>query len=130
MSLYLSFYNWHIKRNYGSKGVEDLVAVKKERSPLFIQCKNNKSGKKAMSQVELRKLREHSELFGAIGIYVYTESRKKYLYDTSTEKTIELVPIPMKVLKDWKDKNNKLKQLENIKSCNCFIDDTVKHIYL
>lgn len=106
------------------------MAVKKERSPLFIQAKNDKRGKKTMSQPELTKLRKHSQLYGALGIYVYIDTKKKYLHDTSTGNTIELVPVPMKVLKEWRDNNNKLKELENIKSCNCLVDDTIKHIYL
>jgi hypothetical protein len=106
------------------------VALKAERTPLFIQCKNNKTGVKAMSQPDLLKLKEHSEQYGAVGIYVYTDSGKKYLYDTSTKQTIQLIPIPGKIMKEWVSNQKKHKKLKNILSCNCFIDDTVKHIYL
>lgn len=127
---YLSFYNWHCKRNYRSLGVEDLVAFKKHRTPLLIQCKNSKAGVKAMSQPELLKLREHAEQYGAIGIYVYSDSRKKYLHDTSTSRTYQLIPIPKKEFDLWKDLNNKHKAEKDILSCNCYFDPAVKHIYL
>ncbi len=113
-----------------SLGVEDLVAFKKERTPLFIQCKNTKAGVKAMSQPELLKLREHSEQYGAIGIYIYSHERKKYLYDTSTSRTIQLIPIPKKIFDQWKALNDKHKKEKDILSCNCYFDPSMKHIYL
>jgi len=127
---YLSFYGWHCKRNYRSLGVEDLTALKKGRTPLLIQCKNSKAGVKAMSQKDLLKLREHAELYGAIGIYVYSDNRKKYLYDTSTSRTIQLVPISKETFNIWKDLNNKHKEQKDILSCNCYFDPSLKHIYL
>ena len=83
-----------------------------------------------MSQEDLLKLMEHSEMYGAIGIYIYTEDRKKYSLDLSTGLTIQLIPIPTKALKEWNRQNKKLKEQNNIKSCNCFVDPVVKHIYL
>lgn len=130
VSAYLSYHGWHVKRNYRSLGVEDLTAVKKCRTPLLIQCKNSKAGVKAMSQQELLKLREHAEQYGAIGIYVYSDSRKKYLYDTSTSLTHQLVPIPKKEFDMWRDLNNKHKAEKSILSCNCYFDPSIKHIYL
>jgi hypothetical protein len=106
------------------------VALKAERTPLFIQCKNSKTGVKAMSQPELIKLKEHSEQYGAVGIYVYTDGKKKYLYNTSTKDKIHLIPIPGKIMKQWVSDQKKLKKQNNILSCNCFIDCGVKHIYL
>jgi hypothetical protein len=84
-----------------------------------------------MSQKELIQLKEHSDMYGAVGIYVYTDNRNKYLYDTSTGFTIQLAPIPTKTLMEWNKQNKKLKEQNNIKSCNCFVDPTIiKHIYL
>jgi hypothetical protein len=119
-----------VKRNHGSIGVEDLTALKKDRTPILIQCKNNKAGEKAMGHKELLKLREHAELYGAIGIYVYTHNRKKFLYDTSTFRTYILDPIPKHDFDQWKALNDKHKKEKNILSCNCYFDPSVKHIYL
>jgi hypothetical protein len=104
--------------------------VKKGRSSLFIQSKKDKRGVKAMSQPELIKLREHADQYGCIGIYIYTDSKKKYLYDTMLEQTFHLKPIPKKDMLEWVAHNKKLKESKNILSCNCYINDTIKHIYL
>lgn len=119
-----------MSRKYRSLGVEDLTATKKQRTPIFIQCKNSKIGVKAMSQTELLKLREHAEQYGAIGIYIYSHDRKKYLYDTSTSRTFLLEPIPKKEFDQWKQLNDKHKKEQRILSCNCYFDPSVKHIYL
>lgn len=83
-----------------------------------------------MSKEELLQLKEHAEQYGCVGIYVYTNNGKKYLHDTSTEKTVMLDPIPVKVMKAWVDNNKKLKAAKKIYSCNCYYDKNVKHIYL
>lgn len=107
-----------------------MAALKKNRTPIMIQCKNSKIGMKAMSNTELIKLREHAEMYGAVGIYIFSHNRKKYLYDTSTSRTHLLEPIPKKDFDQWKQLNDKHKKEQHILSCNCYHDPSVKHIYL
>lgn len=104
--------------------MEDVIAVRKGEPNLFIQAKNSSMGSKAMSDSELKTLMEHADEYGCIGIYVYSQNRKKYWYNTLTKETDVLAPIPAKIFKQWSIEVNKIKQQKGIKSCNCVLDNT------
>lgn len=128
ISLYLSYHNWHVKRNYGSKGVEDLIAVKKGEPVLFIQCKNTK--KLNMSRQEIEVLRQHANEYGAVGIIIYkTEKGHKMFYNVNNNTFDILKVVPEGNMKDWVKKVNEIKKERKIKSCNCVVEKMKSFIH-
>lgn len=121
---YLSYHGWHASRKFRSLGVEDVIALKRYEPNLFIQAKNSNRGVKAMTKEELDTLMQHANEYGCIGIYVYSENRKKYWYNTITKETDVLAPIPTKIFKQWSMEVNKIKEQKGIKSCNCVVNPT------
>lgn len=102
--LTLEYNHYHAKRNSMSYGIEDIVAATNGKQSLWVQCKNQKKGKRAMSADDKEILRRHAEMYGAIPIYLYTANRKKYWINLSTGK-----PFPIKQYTDhWYHRRNKI----------------------
>jgi Holliday junction resolvase len=119
---FLSYHGYHCKRNYGSKGVEDIVAIKKGHPPLFIQCKSSTvTDKLQMTKEQINNLREHAREYGCIAIIVYSYRAKKYWYNTETDNTEEIVPVETKRFNKWAARQKKEKAKRKIKSCNVVI---------
>lgn len=131
ISQYLSYYNFHVKRNYGSKGVEDLIAMRKGDPPYFIQCKASSTVKKLnMTKQEIEIFKQHAEEYGAIPIIVYSFGSKKYWFNVQVNKHMVIVPVPVKEFTKWKTEVNKLKSQRGIKSCNCYINENYRQVFI
>ena len=111
--LILEYNGWHVNRNHASKGVEDLLAIKKGKQPMMIQCKDTKQGEKSMSVKELEVFRLHAIEYGAAPIYQYTKNKKQYYLNLETETFINFKPISKKWLDDRRKYKTMLKQEES-----------------
>lgn len=113
VQLILEYNGWHVNRNHASKGVEDLVAIKKGKQPMFLQCKNTKLGKKSMSQREQTLFALHAVEYGAAPIYVYVVGRKEFYLNLETKKYLSFKPFTKKWLSDRRKYKAILKAVES-----------------
>ncbi len=113
VELTLEYNGWHVNRNHASKGVEDMVAMKKGKQNMMIQCKDTKLGEKSMSLKELEVFKLHAMEYGAAPIYQYTRNRKIYYKNLETDEFLSFKPFTKK----WLDDRRKYKtMLKNEKS--------------
>lgn len=118
ISKFLSYHGFHCKRNYGSKGVEDLIAIRKGLPPLFIQCKSSAvSDKLNMTKEQINTFIEHAEQYGCIPVIVHSYRSHKYWYIFNHPK-IPITPVPTKEFMKWSKKQKREKAKRGIKSCN------------
>lgn len=134
VELTLEYNGWHVNRNHASKGVEDMVAMKKGKQNMMIQCKDTKQGEKSMSVKELEVFRLHAVEYGAAPIYQYTKNGKSYYKNLDTNEFISFKPITKfwldqrrkykKMLKEEKSETRKLdiilKMFKKVKSVICY----------
>lgn len=98
--LILEFNGWHVTRKHASKGIEDLIAIKRGKPPMFVQCKDTKQGEKSMSVHELEVFRLHSVEFGAAPIFSYKKNNKIYYKDIESNKFLNFKPYTQKWIQD------------------------------
>jgi Holliday junction resolvase len=98
--LILEYNGWHVTRKHASKGIEDLIAIKKGKQPLFIQCKDTKLGDKSMSVHELEVFRLHSVEYGAAPIFCYKKNQKIFYKDVEQYKFLNFKPYTQKWIED------------------------------
>ena len=110
VELTLEYNGWHVNRNHASKGVEDMVAMKKGKQNMMIQCKDTKLGEKSMSDKELQVFKLHAVEYGAAPIYQYTKNRKQYYLNLETQQFISFKPTTKKWLDDRRKYKNILKE--------------------
>ena len=115
---FLSYHGFHCKRNYGSKGVEDIIAIRKGIPPLFIQCKASRNSDKLnMTAEQIRIFREHAEQYGCIPVIVNSYRSHKYWYIFNGP-PLPITPVPTKEFLKWSKKQKQEKAKRKIKSCN------------
>lgn len=110
VELTLEYNGWHVNRNHASKGVEDLVAMKKGKQNMMVQCKNTKLGEKSMSVKEIEVFRLHAVEYGAAPIYMYVKNRKDYYKNVETGEFLSFKPYTKKWIEDRRKYKNMLKE--------------------
>lgn len=111
--LTLEYNGWHVKRNFRSWGVEDVVATKRNCHPLYIQAKNYRGG---LTEDEQFLFKVHAEEYGAIPIYLYVPKRGERVWlDLRDNKQVEFKPFTKEWVKERSRIKKKLADLKNPK---------------
>jgi Holliday junction resolvase len=112
--LTLEFCGYHVKRNFRSWGVEDVIAAH-QGELLFIQVKNySKHTNSVLDSSEQEIFIQHATSHGARPIYLYVPKRGQRVWlDILTNEILEFKPFT----KEWvKERNRIKKMLANLKN--------------
>lgn len=116
-ALTLEYNGFHVKRNYRSLGVEDIISASRENIVYFIQCKNYDWSVKHVLHDEQVIFKWHAEEYGAIPIWLFSPGRgKKVWFNLSTlNSEIDL----KEYTKEWMTRRMKIKKkLRKLKKKN------------
>ena len=104
--LTLEYNGWHVKRNFRSWGVEDVIATKRGFYTLYVQGKHYENDD-GLDEVEQHIFRLHAQEFGAIPIYLHVPKRgvREWL-DLSDNKIVEFKPFT----KEWAEERSRIKK--------------------
>jgi hypothetical protein len=103
--LTLEFNGWHVKRNFRSWGIEDVIATKKGCYPLYVQAKNYKGG---LDEEEQFLFKVHAEDYGAIPIYLFVPKRGERVWLDLRDNKPELF---MPFTKEWVKERSRIKKI-------------------
>jgi Holliday junction resolvase len=105
--LTLLYNGFHVRRNFRSLGIEDLVATGKY-STLFVQCKDTQKKHTSMTQQQQEILKRHAEEHNAIPVFMYKAGKGQYMW-----KNLSIGGYMMfsKFTKEWYDERQKIKKM-------------------
>ncbi len=83
---YLSKHKWEVFRMAGSHTKADLIAFRRNCTPVFIQCKS--SDKTPLSKKELKTLIHYKRDFGVRVLVVSKDSNSKFIFGTVSSGTL------------------------------------------
>lgn len=111
--LTLEFNGWHVKRNFRSWGVEDVIATKKDHQNLYVQGKHYSNGW-GLDEDEQYIFTLHAEEYGAVPIFLYVPKRGERLWlNLIDNKPLQLKPFT----KEWiKERSRIKKELSDLKN--------------
>ena len=113
--LTLEYNGFHVKRNFRSWGVEDVIATKKGWTPLYVQAKNYADGS-GLDEEEQYLFRFHAEDYGTIPIYLSVPKRGERLWlNLSSNLPMEFKPFTKEWVKERSEIKKKLSDLKNPK---------------